>query len=161
MNNKFQDLEVLSKYLDKSELKEIAKVVAYDAFKNNLGEQNPYAKTNIEYYIKHGAYQAVMQHATENCIEIERLSKDLSIKVEEIIKKIDKYDLPKTFNDLAIEILNEHKPTISKKMEELLQDFLEKDEYGNAYKTFSSCLGDYLGDLVNEIFREHFQSKKS
>ena len=84
--NSLKDLEVLQKYLSEDELKDVAKQVAYDTFRNSIGSGNVHSKDNIEFYIKHGAYEAVVQHAKENQLEdISELSKQLNTKVAKII----------------------------------------------------------------------------
>lgn len=162
MNDKtIQDLGILEKYLTEDELKDIAKKVAYDTFIKNLGIENPYAKSNAEFYIQHGAYQAVIQHACENQIDIKELSVDLEKRVKSLIRSTDRYHLPTTFNDLTTQIINEKcKPDIENKLNELLKDFIEKESFSSIYTTFESYIGNTLGEMMYDIVTKHFNKKE-
>jgi len=59
------DLEVLKKYLSDDELKDIAKQVAFESFRRYLGNDNPNAKENYEYYAKYGALQSIIEYSKD------------------------------------------------------------------------------------------------
>src|SRR5690606_24111057 len=119
MENSLKDLEVLQKYLSEEELKEVAKQVAYDTFKSSIGSSNPHSKDNIEFYIKHGAYEAVVKHAKENQLEnISELSKDLNTKVARIINSLQVYNIP--YTDMVKEALEANRGTVVRKVEEVI-----------------------------------------
>src|SRR5690554_3560336 len=94
METKIKELDVLAKYLDEQELKEIAASAAYDLFKSSIGTLNEHGKENLDYYVKHGAYEAVRQHAQENEVDMARLSKDLNTKVAKLISELRSYQIP-------------------------------------------------------------------
>lgn len=154
MNNSIKDLEVLSKYLSEEELKDIAKQVAYESFKNSIGSGNPHSKDNIEFYIKYGAYEAVVQHAKENALEdIFELSKQLNTKVAKIINSLQSYHIP--YTELIKEALDANKDTIIKKVDEVLSDKL--DESNKSYDAITSLVSEQLGYLMGDRLFEYFK----
>ena len=126
MENSLKDLEVLKKYLSEDELKDVAKQVAYDTFRNSIGSGNVHSKDNIEFYIKHGAYEAVVKHAKENQLEdISELSKQLNIKVAKIINSLQYYQIP--YSNMVQEALEANRSTIVRKVEKVY--YKEQEDY--------------------------------
>lgn len=152
--SKVTDLEVLSKYLSEDELKDVARQVAYELFKSSIGVDNPHAKVNLEYYIKHGAYEAVVQHATENgVVDIDELSKSLNTKVAKIITGLESYQIP--YQNLITEAVQANKETIVRHVEETIKNAMEDTEkYNSIYQQVNSSIGEYLGDTLMNHLKE-------
>lgn len=160
MENSLKDLEVLQKYLSEEELKEIAKQVAYDAFKDSIGSGNPYSKDNIQYYIKYGAYEAVVKHAKENQLEnISELSKDLSAKVAKIINNLQSYNIP--YEDMVKEALEAHRETVIRKVEEVIKDACQDDgKYYQISSQVKDTIGEWIGDRLMVYLKESFKDEQ-
>lgn len=159
-NNQIKDLEVLKKYLSDAELKEVAREVAYDTFKNAIGRNNSNSKENLEFYIKHGAYQAVVQHAKENSLEdISELSKQLNTKVAKIISGLESYQIP--YSDMIKEALSANKETVIRKVDSILEEVCSNDDsYDSVSHKVKESIGDWLGEKLMGYLKESFKSEE-
>ena len=156
--NEIKDLTILEKYLSEEELKEVAKEVAFSAMNSSLGDSNPYAKDNLDYYIKKGAFQAVLMHCDK--IGIESLSQDLEKKITKIVKSTDRYDISSYLDPLVKESLQKHKDSIDNKVSQLVTDLVnDNEEWGSVYQQFSEFLGDVIGGMIYNVIENHFKGK--
>lgn len=160
MENSLKDLEVLQKYLSEDELKDVAKQVAYDTFRNSIGSGNVHSKDNIEFYIKHGAYEAVVQHAKENQLEdISELSKQLNTKVAKIIGSLQSYNIP--YSNMVQEALEANRGTVIRKVEEVIKEVCQDDDkYYQISSQVKNTIGEWLGDKLMEYLKESFKYGK-
>ncbi|HLS54065.1 MAG TPA: hypothetical protein VK031_08840, partial [Tissierellaceae bacterium] len=110
MKTNIKDLEVLEKYLSEEELKEVAKEVAYNAFKSSLGVENPFSASNLNFYTSQGAYEAVKQHITDNDFREEEFVEELRSRVSSVIKGLNYYQLP--LDEVIEEVVDEKKGEI-------------------------------------------------
>ena len=158
--NSLKDLEVLQKYLSEDELKDVAKQVAYDTFRNSIGSGNVHSKDNIEFYIKHGAYEAVVQHAKENQLEdISELSKQLNTKVAKIISSLQSYQIP--YSNMVQEALEANKETVVRKVEEVIKEACQDDDrYYQISSQVKNTIGEWIGDKLMEYLKESFKDGK-
>lgn len=155
METAIKDLEVLSKYLSEEELKDVAKQAAYDMFVRTLGKDNPHSKDNLDFYIKHGAYQAVVQHASENEVDIQELSKSLNARVAELINGLQSYQIP--FEHLISEAVEANRKTIETKVNTVLEELVTDDEkYDSVYQQCVNGIGEHLADVVAEQLKASF-----
>lgn len=151
------DLDILSKYLSEEELKDIAKQVAYAHFSDTLNQSNQYAKSNLQFYIGQGALNAVLQYGQE--LDFDFHAQELKDRVSTLIKKLDTYNLPSTYQDIAKQYVEDNREVIQNKMEELMYDFVNNDKYPNAYGTFADKVGEQLGDMLYSMLEDKFKSK--
>lgn len=155
METPIKDLEVLSKYLSEEELRDVAKQAAYDVFVRTLDKDNPNSKDNLDFYIKHGAYQAVVQHASENEADIQELSKSLNTKVAKLIMGLKSYQIP--FQDLIKKAVEANRKTIETKVNTVLEELVTDDEkYDGVYRQCVNGIGEYLADVVAEQLKASF-----
>lgn len=155
METAIKDLEVLSKYLSEEELKDVAKQAAYEMFVRTLGKDNPHAKDNLDFYIKQGAYQAVIQHASENEVDIQELSKSLNTRVARLINGLQSYQIP--FDRLISEAVEANRKTIETKVNTVLEELVTDDEkYGGVYQQCVNGIGEHLADVVAEQLKASF-----
>ena len=154
MNNNVKDLEVLSKYLSEEELKEVAREVARGAFMSTLGYSNPHNKANLDFYLKHGAYEAVRQFAEENSlIDYEEMSKTLNNKVNAVIKGLKSYSIP--YQEIIKEQTESRAEDIKRQVDAVLSELLnDKESYSGVYKKVE---GD-LGYIIAERLMEHLKT---
>lgn len=160
MENSLKDLEVLKKYLSEDELKDVAKQVAYDTFRNSIGSGNVHSKDNIEFYIKHGAYEAVVKHAKENQLEdISELSKQLNTKVAKIINSLQSYNIP--YSNMVQEALEANKHTVVRKVEKVIKEVCQDDDkYYQISSQVKNTIGEWIGDKLMEYLKESFKDEK-
>ena len=149
------DLEVLSKYLSEDELKAVAKEVAYAHFSSKLKEANPHAKSNLEFYIAQGAYQAVLQYGEQ--LNFDFHAQELKEKVSKNIKALTVYNLPSTYTKIAEEAIEENRGIIQDRMKNLISEFVNGGDYPNIYGTFQDKVGETLADLLYELLEEKFK----
>ena len=149
------DLEVLSKYLSEEELKEIAKDVAFAHFSSKLKESNPYAKSNLEFYIGQGALQAVLQYGEE--LNFDFHAQELKEKISSLIKSLQTYQLPNTYTKIAEEAVENSRDAIQDRMKELISKFVNEGEYPSIYGTFQDKVGEKLADLLYTLLEEKFR----
>lgn len=158
METKIKDLDVLAKYLDEQELKEIAASAAYDLFKSSLGTLNEYGKKNLDYYMKYGAYEAVRQHAQENEVDIARLSKNLNTRVAELISELKSYQIP--YEHLLDAALVANKETIERKVNSVIDRLVTDDEkYDSVYRACTERVGEVIAEVVTAALK-NFYSKE-
>lgn len=156
MSNTIKDLEVLEKYLSEEELKEVARSVAFDAFKNSIGSINSEnRKSNYEWYLKQGALEAVREHISD--FDANSLTKDLQKKTKELIQKLTVYQLPDTYQKIAKEYIENNKHIIEDKMQKIMQNFVNKEDYNTAYSTFQEFIGERFGDLLYSLLEKEFK----
>ena len=152
-----QELEVLEKYLSEDELKDVAKQVAFDYFKNNLGSQNPHRKSNLDFYLGQGCLEAVKEYG--NKINFDFHAQELKEKTSKLIAKLSDYNLPDNYKEIAKEAVESHREEIQNKMKDKISSFVNGDDYPNMYKTFSEAVGEQLGDLLYNLLEEKFKTK--
>jgi len=159
MNNTIKDLEVLERYLSQDELKAVAKEVAYKAFESSIGKYNSeHRKSNYEWYLKQGALEAVREHISD--FDAKDLAENLRDKTLTLIKKLDRYDLPNNYNEIAKQHIEENKSIITDKINQHLTDFVNNEKefsYKGAYNTFSEYIGQQMTDIIYRLFEEHFK----
>lgn len=149
------DLEVLSKYLSEEELKTVAKEVAYAHFSSKLKEDNPYAKSNLEFYISQGALQAVLQYGDK--LNFDFHAQELKEKTSKLIKGLQSYQLPNTYTKIAEEQIESQKEEIQNRIKEMISDFVNGGEYPSIYGTFQDKVGEKLADLLYILLEEKFK----
>ena len=161
MKTNIKDLEVLEKYLSKEELKEVAKEVAYDAFKSSLGVENPHSRSNLNFHLAKGAYEAVKQHITENDFREEEFVEELRSKVSSVIKGLNYYELPlgEVIGEVVDEKKGEIRDRIDKVWEEVVND--ESDTFNSLHDRIRYRASDYIQDYMVEIFEESLRLKFS
>ena len=135
-------LDVLSRYLSEDELKEVAREVAKEEFSRYLREDNQYRQKNYEYFLKQGALLAIQDYITD--FDKEKLVEQFTEKISSLIKSLDKYMLPSTYNEIAVEYINQNKSVITNKIDELISSFVNKEDYDSAYQTFHDRIGYYF-----------------
>lgn len=153
-----KDLEVLEKYLSEDELKNVAKEVAYNHFAKSLQEHNPYAKSNLEFYIAQGALQAVLQHGEK--LDFDFHAKELKEKTSNLIKGLQSYQLPNSYTTIAEETVEEHREEIQNRMKEKITSFVNGGDYLSLYSTFEQKVGETMADLLYNLLEEKFKSKE-
>ena len=164
MKTNIKDLEVLQKYLSEEELKEVAKQVAYESFRNSMGSGNPNNKSNIDFYAKYGAYEAVKQHITDGGFREEEFVDELRERVKGIIKRLSRYDVP--LDSVVEEILEEKRDEVRVKVDDVWKEWVskEEDDFGSLYSCISRSGADYISEYIIETFenslKDKFQSKK-
>lgn len=156
--SQIKDLEILEKYLSQEELKEVAKEVASNYFSSSLSKNNPYAKTNLEFYIGQGALQAVLEYGDK--LDFDFHSQELKERVSKLIKNLSVYNLPNTYVDIAKEYIESNKNIIHEKIDSLMSDFVNKDDYNTAYRTFSDYIGEMFADLLDNLLKEKYSKDK-
>jgi FtsZ-binding cell division protein ZapB len=149
------DLEVLSKYLSEEELKTVAKEVAYAHFSSKLKEDNPYAKSNLEFYIGQGALQAVLQYGNE--LNFDFHAQELKEKTSKLIKGLQNYQLPNTYTEIAKEQIESQREEIQNRMKQMISDFVNGGDYPSTYSTFTQAVGEQLGDMLYTLLEEKFK----
>lgn len=156
-----KDLKVLEKYLSKEELKEIAKSVAYDSFKSSIGSYNSRNReSNYEWYLKHGALEAVREHISE--FNAQALVGDLQDKTKRLIKSLSVYSLPDNYKTIAKEYIEENKSIIEDKMKSHITDFVNNEKefsYGGSYNTFTEYIGQQMTDILYNLLEQNFKNK--
>lgn len=155
--SQINDLEVLSKYLSEEELKVIAKEVAYEHFSSSLKKSNPHAESNLDFYIRYGALQAVLQYGTE--LDFDFHAKELKERVSKLIKGLSRYDLPRTYTVIAEEQVEAQREEIQDRMKELISNFVNGGDYPSVYGTFTEKVGEQLGDMLYSLLEEKFKNK--
>ena len=156
--SQIKDLEILEKYLSQDELKEVAKEVASNYFSNSLSKSNPYAKRNLEFYIGQGALQAVLEYGDK--LDFDFHSQELKGRVSKLIKNLSVYNLPNTYVDIAKEYIESNKSIIYEKIDSLMRDFVNKEDYNTAYRTFSAYIGEAFADLLDNLLKEKYSKDK-
>lgn len=161
MKQTLKDLEILQKYLSEEELKEIAKSVAYESFKSSIGSYNSQNReSNYEWYLKHGALEAVREHISE--FDAQALVGDLQDKTKKLIKSLATYDLPDNYKTIAEEYIENNKSIIEDKMKSHITDFVNNEKefsYGGAYTTFKEYIGQQMTDIIYNLFEQYFKKK--
>lgn len=152
-----KDLQVLEKYLSEEELKEVAKEVAKNAMQNSLGEQNPYAKNNAEFYMKEGFLLALYKELETDQIYTSELVDKLKEKVEREIFKMSFYQLPPLFNKIVEQAIAENESVIKEKINSLTSDFVNSENYPSAWGTFKDHIGEQLGDMLYGLLEQKFK----
>lgn len=151
-----KELDVLSKYLSDDELKEIAKDVAKEEIHNYLGMQNLHRHTNFEFYVTHGAFEAVKEYASS--FDKEKLANSLNERVEQIIQNMQSYELPETYDEMVNEALKNNKDRIQFKIHKLVSRMInDEDEWPNLHSTFSNYVGGVFADLLYDILEKNFK----
>ena len=156
--SQIKDLEILEKYLSQDELKEVAKEVASNYFSNSLSKSNPYAKRNLEFYIGQGALQAVLEYGDK--LDFDFHSQELKGRVSKLIKNLSVYNLPNTYVDIAKEYIESNKSIIYEKIDSLMRDFVNKEDYNTAYRTFSAYIGEAFAYLLDNLLKEKYSKDK-
>lgn len=152
-----KDLEILEKYLSPDELKEVAKEVAYRQFTDSIGKQNPHAKANYEYYLKHGAVEAVREHISD--FDKETLAKDLTTKTKSLIQKLSVYNLPKDYEDIARQCIVDNKELVENAIKKHISKFVNDEDYCNTYSTFQEKVGETMADIIYGLLEKEFKEK--
>lgn len=155
-NKQLKDLEVLSRYLSKEELKEIASEVAREAFRDSMDVDNPHSRDNIHYYASRGAYLAVKDYAEENNeIDFKEMSKSLDSKINALIKGLHIYEL--NYKHIINEAVENRADEIKHKVDSILTQLLEDYEScSGVYKKVEQDLGYILADHLMAYLRESF-----
>ena len=153
-----QDLDILSKYLSEEELKEIAKQVAYDKFSSYLGKDNPHRGNNYEYYIKYGALESVREHMKD--FDVQELTGMLKHRVSVIIKNMQYYQLPDEYKEIAKQYMVDNKSIITSKIDKLLEDYVNSEDYYSCYSSFKDYVGEVFGEILYTMLEDRFKSKK-
>ena len=161
MKTNIKDLEVLEKYLSEDELKEVAKEVAYNAFKSSLGANNPVSRSNLNFFISQGAYEAVKQHITENDFREEEFVEELRSKVSSVIKGLNYYQLP--LDEVIEEVVDEKKGEIRDRIDKVWEEVVndESDTFNSLHDRIRYMASDYIQDYMVEIFEESLRLKFS
>lgn len=161
MKTEIKDLEVLEKYLSEDELKEVAKQVAYESFRNSIGSGNPHNKSNMDFYAKYGAYEAVKQHITDGGFREEEFVDELRERVKEVIKGLSKYDVP--LDSVVEEILEEKRDEVRVKVDDIWREWMNKDEdnYDSLYSYIKRSGAEYISEYLIETFEESIRNKLS
>lgn len=159
METNITDLEVLSKYLSEEELKEVAKDAAKELFRNSMSLSNPNAKSNVDFYAKHGAYLAVKEYAEANDeIDFEEMSKSLNKKVDFVIKGLKSYQLG--YDHILKEVVENRREDIQRRVDEILNNLLQDEEsYSGVYKRVEGDLGYVIAEHLMEHFKSSFNKK--
>lgn len=154
--NDIKDLEVLSKYLSEEELKEVAKDVAKELFRNSMSLSNPNAKSNVDFYAKQGAYLAVKEYAEVNDeIDFKEMSKSLNKKVDGVIKGLQSYQLG--YDYILNEAVENRREDIQRRVDEILNNLLQDEEnYSGVYKRVEGDLGYVIAEHLMEHFKKSF-----
>lgn len=150
-----KDLEILEKYLSQDELKEVAKKVAFEAFKNSIGKDNPHNKSNYEFYLKQACFDAAKEHMID--FDYTEVIPSLQKRVLELVKSLNVYNLPNTYVKIAEEEIEKNRLMIEDKVKDLLTDFVSRENYNSAYTTFSEYIGDMFSGLLHNLLKEKFQ----
>jgi len=153
-----QDLEVLKNYLSEEELKEIAKDVARETFKSSLGEANPHRKSNLEFYIKQGALQAVEEYMVD--FDKTELAQDMKEKTKVLIKDLSQYQLPDTYRKIAEETIETERTVIEDKIKYFISNFVNSDNYDSVYASFQDKVGEKMADLLYSLLESNFKKKE-
>lgn len=154
-----QDLDILSKYLSKEELKEIAKQAAYDKFSSYLGKDNPNRRSNYDYYIKYGALESVREHMKD--FDVQKLTKQLENKVRDIIKNMQSYHLPDEYKEIAKQYMLDNKNIITSKIDNLLKDFVNSEGYQSCHSSFKDYVGEVFSEILYTMLEDRFKSKNN
>lgn len=159
MKTEIKDLEVLEKYLSEDELKEVAKQVAYESFRNSMGSGNPHNKSNIDFYAKYGAYEAVKQHISEGEFREEEFVEELKEKVSKIIKGLGWYEIP--LQEVVQEVVEERKEEVRNRVDEVWKEWVSKEEedFGSLYSSISRSGADYISEYIIETFENSLKDK--
>lgn len=160
-----KDLDILSKYLDEDELKDIAKEVAKEAFKNNIGLQNPYRKENIEYYLIRGAFMVLYENMQDASINLQEL---FNVKIAQAIKKISLYDLQygnwSNLSQMVNSSLEPHKNAIDFRVAEIIKEsYLSatNDYNDKLYTKVFDIVGETVSELINDSLKLKFNEKSN
>jgi len=158
-----KDLEILSKYLDEDELKEIAKNAAYDLFKGNLaiGEDSHYKKENLTYYCIQGAMLAMKSSIEPIKSELQT---DFNKKVKQAINKLSLFDLQyKEWSNLS-EIVNAsldiHRKDIQERIDQIIsENYLSKTNNYNdkLYTAVFDAVGEVVSNTISDALKMKYE----
>lgn len=152
-----KDLEVLERYLSQDELKEVAREAAKEAFSGYLREDNKYRQKNYEFFLKQGALIAIQDYISD--FDKEKLTEEFTSKISSLIKSLETYQFDSVYNEIAVSYINENKKIITDKIDSLLSDFVNSNNYSTAYSTFQQIVGDSFGDLLNSLLEEKYKKQ--
>lgn len=153
------DLKVLEKYLSEDELKGVAKEAAFQAFSNSIGKDNPHNKSNLEYYLKQGALDAVRDHLPD--LDAEELTSEMKKKTLRQIRGLKDYQLPDDYRDIAREVIEQRRSEIESKVNTLIDNFLSDQEpFGTVYTQVGERVSEAFSDIMYGIIEKQFKSNE-
>ena len=151
------ELDILSKYLDEDELKEIAKQAAYDLFKSSIGPDNPHRKANIEFYAIRGAMLAMKE--AQDITFLDTLQSEFNAKVKRAVKSLQWYQIDTKqfgYTKIVENAIKTNESTIINKINELVNAKVNNDE---DYDSLCSNVNDYVGECMGSLIYEMLEQK--
>lgn len=159
ISKRVKELEVLEKYLCEKDLREVAIRVAYDAMKDSLGKENPYAKTNAEYFMREAFLQGINKHLGNDTVFTSEIIEISKKKIKKQISSTQRYQLPRRFDELVEKAIESNEDKIKEKINSIADDFVNSDDYFSAHQRFTDAIGQNVGDLIYSLLEENFKKK--